>query len=1365
MKKLLLALIAIILISSTAFGSTLLPNGNFTDSNIQIKWGFVKILNNYPSSDGNPPPSYFAISPSLNQHNLWGSDGDNNSGNLSGWNGYGGGGDIDSGGMFPINWVAPVSSVISFDLNIYRYLNNYCFGTCTYDLGHNAYLAVKKKSGAYTYNDINSQMLGTSIKVIYFSDYNLKNCPTNSSSTCYTTSNLLSFTTPISSPLNAGDGLAFFIYNYTHGDWYVTYIGMLIDNIRYSETGTILEVTDPSQPIDAYSSFEIKTLVKIVDENTSGTYITNADVNVKINGVKYTMPYSSGYYRATIPGLPQGNYVYDMNALDKNGHGLGTATGTLQVKRSLIPNLQIIDIENMNHSINKYNVDLFPTNESNELIWKAMNNDLNYLMIVDYNLWNSLNNGNQYWVYTSDDNGVTYALNDSLTYGTTDYNPVQKLWQDVNSKYSYSFTDSLAAGQTRYYKLKYQSPVAFWQTLSSSTGWFKQYEPVNSTLLGLNQDLFTTSVFNNLRNYYITYLPQLLQYSDGVFEFQFTAWSDSPQTIKIGTLDNNVDTIVDSIVVNSTRKRYSITIPNSTYSSQLLFLTDANATNNVYFMDYAIIEKNYFTKRLRILQVDGSELPVQIISGTSNNYLQEGYSYQINTAAFDRNGDLNYLQVQVFLDNNSQGVKTYNIPLTSSAGQTHNLIETLDPVIDLNGIWNNPLTPRTLFIYAKLYNSLGSIVSEQSQTVKFLQFPHFPNDLMLQVSLLSAQVGESPTLDIRTTSKALNSLLGYKIIIYKEGTGKTLTNPDYSLILYKDKDFSCSYNCNLRFKLDQFVYPSNGSYRVVVLALLNTENENFSDSYAMSSQHAIVTFKNFTVARILEIIERDQTQNSQYNNTEPIGLAVQLKTGDGANLQSSLRVQLRLSNCDSNTGGTCTENSTLFDPTSIAYDPTTHYNYYFFRNYFVNDDGSLLYDGNIYRFKAIISDAKSQFSGDTNALLTGKCQTYDASNFFSMVLSSLNYMVFGCTVDQEGIVTTATNSGQEKRIIINNAYTTNPPTIEATFCLNADNNNHYIDAFQQDILCASWYKVSDQTIDKFNFWITNKYSDTSKTDSTTQYLKVEVPFEIIALNDMPLLKSTLETKFDTTINTLGDAVYYGFNDLFNGLVNPLGTHASFLASNYATNGMLTNVGFDVNFQRAFDPQYVSGLIFFRVKGLSVVNQHDYQETYPVLQDQSPSVFRSWAKQSGVSVPNGNTIVEIYGSDMEKIASYTTPTGLIINEEPSLLRQVQQTDVNSTVFSQSLPKRMLFNVITDIVAGNGSYLQSRYVPITITAIITEKPLSTLEAISKSASLLFTDPLEWMTRNLFWEVIFLCILLVLAFVLGRTVIPIMVAGKRE
>lgn len=1169
-----------------------------------------------------------------------------------------------------------------------------------------------------------------------------------------TGSELFNFTEATQKINSSGLGILFY------SDWYIwnAQRGNLhysLKNINMISThevvpalqGTINEAFDPFTTGIQPAKFWIT-----LTSNLTGANITDANCSGFFDGTTISLPYNSivanAYGFSSYPTTPK---TYDYNySCTKAGYfdfnGIGQFTG----QANFTNYLSVIDIQNSTHRVDFNSVNIFPTTlDYNDTTFSVQNNFVQTLS-VPIMAWNSLQNGKQYFVYTSID-GVNWAFNDSLTYGTTNYDPIQKIWIDGNHSYYYGITDSLVAGQKKYYSFRFQPPARYWLQLKDSLDWFQQLNPSNSQVLGLNKDVFSISTFSDMRNIFLIPLPDIVDYSSGVFEFQFTAWADSPQVISIGTRDNNTDNIIDYVVITPSMNRYSIAIPSNTYDSQLLFLTDANASNNLYFMDYALIEKNYFTQRLHLTQINDLELPVGIISGASNAYLQEGLSFKANGAAFDRIGDLNYLKIIAYLDSNLTAAKTYLFNLASSPLNSFSFNYALEPVIDLNGTYNNPLTPRTLFVQAQLFNSAGSMVSEQSQSVKFLQFPSFPSDLSTTLSVLPAQIGDNPNLQLQTKIKSISALLGYKIIIYREGSGKTLSNPDYSETIYNGTDFSCTLQCNLKLKLDQFVFATSGTYNITILTLLNTENENLIDNYAVSTQHIIVNFKNFEIARILEIVERNQAGASEYMNIEPIGLAVQLKTGTGENLQGSMRVQLFISNCADDTNATCIEHTAPFNPTSFAYDPRTHYNYFFFRDYFVNDDGTLLIDGNYYRFKAVLADSKSQFSQDTNVLLTGKCQVYDTSNFFSMVMSSLNYLVYGCTTDQAGIVSTAQNSDREKRILINNATSLSAPTLEATACLNTDSNNQYVDSLKQDLLCVSWYKISDQTIDKFRFTISNNYSDFAVEDETKQYATIEVPFEIIALNDMSLLKSTLEKQFDTEINTIGDTFYYGFNSLFTGAINPLGDYASFAAASYTGSGLITNVGFDINLQRPFDPQYVSGLIFFRVKGLSVVNQNDYKEKYAVLKAQSPLIFREWGKQSGVSLPNDSTTIEIYGSDMTKIASYLTPTGLIIDETPS----ISVKDANG--FVQSLPHKLHFDIITDLFYGNGTNIQSHFVPITISAIINQKALTLAEGLAASAALFMKDPTAWAIKNILIIVIILSILIIAAFVFSRFAQP--------
>lgn len=1158
----------------------------------------------------------------------------------------------------------------------------------------------------------------------------------------------------------SSNGLATLFYS----DWWVwcnqrDNLHYLISNINivsYHETIPTLQ----AEVTKAFDPFVVGVQPAQIDislsSNLTGAAITGASCTGYFSDapITYSEAGSGIYSYSTYPATVQ---VYDFNySCSKAGYFDANGSGTIEGIFDFRDYLVVEDISNSAHTIDLNSVNIFPTKDTNETVFSILNNST-YSVTVPIVAWNNSKNGNQYFIYTSTD-GNTWTFNDSLTYGTSPYDPIQKIWVDANSSYKYEQTDSFTADEKTYYSIRYQPPVKYWNEIKNSSEWFNQLEPTESDWLGRTHDVFSISTFSDARSYMIENLPSLVNNDSNVFSFQFTAWADSPISLSIGTRDNNVDNFQETIIVSTKVQRFNVNVYAASYDSQLIFQTDANVSQDLHILDYALIEKNYFTGRLRIFQSDGTELPVTIVSGQSQNYLQEGLSFLVKTKAFDRLGDLNYLKVTAFLDSNTTAAKSYFFTLDSSALQSFDFSEMLEPVIDLNGTFFSPTTPRTLFVQAQLINDSGEIVSEQSQSVKFLQFPNFSNDFSLNAIMLPTQTGGFPVFDISIRNKSVSSLLGLKFNIWREGT-QSRTNPDYTETIYNGSDFTCNAQCSFRLTLNQYVFPTSGTYRIEVLALLNTENENYQNPFTLVFRHYIVSFKTFETARILEIIERNQGAPSEYKNTEPIGLVLQLRTGTGENLNNELRVKMRISDCNAATGATgCNLQETEFYPNSFSFDPTTKYNYFFFRDYLINDDGSLLYDGNYYRFTAIVQDAKGEYSGDVNVLLTGKCNTY-SSDFFANALNSLGYLLSdGCNVDQNSIVTTTDNNAQEKRILVNNAVSLSAPTIEAAFCLNTDRNNLYVDAFQQELLCGAWYKISNMNVDKIKFTIANHYSDFSETGNDAQYLQVEVPFEIIQLNDMPLLKSELETKFDTQINTVGDAMYYGFNELFTGIVNPLGEITGLKANDYDSPGLIDNVGFDVNFQRPFDPTYVSGLVFFKVKGVSVVNQNDYVASYPELSGQSPTLFRQWAKQKGISVPNGSVQVVVYGSDLQPLQTYFVPTGLIINEEPSQKRQIQNSDLNSSTI-QSLPSKLLFNVIIDLYADNFSYLQTRYVPITITAIINEKQLSTIEGFGKSFALLTSDPVAWAVKNILIIVIVLCVLVIVAVIAAKfgTLLP--------
>lgn len=1135
------------------------------------------------------------------------------------------------------------------------------------------------------------------------------------------------------------------------------YGNTLIDNVQYQPSVSLQnEITEPTEPVQSYSDFNI--LVKIKE---NGSYITDATVRLIFNNTSYqTISYNSsiGYYVYSNSGQAAGDYnfaVLSSKGTDVNAYNEGTIT-----IRDLLPgNLSITDISNISHTINNFNVDLNPTSESSTFIFEAKNNYIGSLT-VDYNIFNSLDDGRQYFIYTSSD-GNNYSFNDSLTYGGTE--PIQKIWNNELEKYIYSFIDILAINETKYYKLTYKLPAKYWKNLENSPEWFNQLQPNVIPTNGQNVDVYAVSNFSNLRNYLIEPLPVIDQTGYRNFAFQFTAWSDQEiptVTLKVGKIRNgDITTLtnISSIVLNRSPTRYSVDIFALNSDDQIILSTDVTTGKQFYVLDYALINRGYFTKKLDLKDAAGNDLPLIVWGTNFYKYVKEGKTFRGISEAYDREGDVNSIGIEAYLDTTADAneVKHYYYDVSSGTETTIPLNYLINQIVDLNG---SAATQRMLRVKFTLYDINNVAISTQSEWVKFLQFPYFKEDFSIYAVENDQKVGNSPNGSIFVNTIAPENFLGVKIKIWDDSN--SYASPTYAKTIYADS-FNCQFGeCSIEYNLTDFAFSKPGFYHMAFIGLLSTEYE----SLAQDSNNAIyyldvlVFAKEFKVARVFQMRERT-ADPSLYNNTEKIPFVMELQDEELRNLKNEINVYAYLATCTTQTGNDCTLQNKKIYPNSFLYDDKTGYNYYFFNQYLTTANGSLLPDGNYIRFYGVITLINYDYNYYYLPLLAKKCKSanYNLSNFqfnaLGIILDYVSSLATGCTAGnyQDKIVAFGFNQDQEDRIKIDNNYTPTAPTQEAFVCINADENNIYVNSFKQRLLCAVVGTIGEREVDKLKLTITNNNSDLSATQYK-QYVDLQIPYEYLIYQQPQLLKTFLETNRHTQITTVGDALAEGFNWIGTGYLN---TGISVIDATNLKNSM-TNIGYDTNFSKLFSPTNVNFIFFYIIDGLKVVNVKDYFSDNTV---QNPTNFIRYASENSLFLPKDDeTTITILGSDMQPI--YTTKQNgyLVINESAKKSNIKTQTDINAAY--QTAPNILQFNLISDLYYNNNMDSIRRYVPLTVKAIITKK--FNINDVAQGISDFVNDPvgafIDFMFSNILIISVVLMILVIFAY------IAIMVRGRQ-
>ena len=1139
-----------------------------------------------------------------------------------------------------------------------------------------------------------------------------------------------------------------------------------LDNFRIEEEYTSALVNSLIAPLDTvYSGETFNIQVKVVNDNNGGI-MSNADVNFNFRSIGWfesTYNESTGYFEANVTApLEAGDYnlAVQSTLIDFNSD---YDEYSITVIRPEFTYLTITPIENI-ASWSFGSVDFVPSTEADTIIWRVDSNSTGVETPV-YNIVNSRTDGRQYFIYTSSD-GVHYPFDDTLTYGSSYTNPVQKLWNELTEQYDYNFSDTLSALETKYYKLTYKNPYKSYNSLSGSTDWEITFNPNVIDLNSVQYDSYATSGFSRIRNTFIENIPSITGGDTNSFEVQFTAWSSLSDTyICVGDTVFNSDSSECEYLTTSPR-RYSFGVNASDWDSQI-FIDSGNETDKadvINMMDYTIIPRNYFTNRLKLLKANGDALD-SFLSGTlSLQYLQEGENFKLKTGVFDREGLIDRLEIEGYFDNTTainQVSESFYYPYElddDSDDKEENVLnfnKNFEPIIDLSGTGLDPATPRVLILKANLFDTNGVNVSVQSQMVRFLQYPYFPNDLKLNFFPTEKRQGKHPKGILEVGIKDSGTLTGFDIRIWDDTN--SANTPDYKIRIYKGTDFECvSTDCSLQIYIDDWIFEDINRVSIQVTALMNTEYFSLDNDLTHVLRHVWVTPIEFNIGKIHQVVERP---DNVYRNDEEISLVLILQDDEATNLESKLGISLNLLNCDSNNVATanCVTQTTDYKPTGFIYDDVFNLNYYFFRHLYILDSGDLLPDGNYISFNATVTDRLGIRTTST-PILASKCLGKDwlaqyvdlAIGYLPSILADpLKAITSYCTTEQADLVTTTANNTEREYLRIDSDHATSSPTQEALLCLTPDSNNVLSEPFKQNLICYVAYTVGEKPIDTFRLRVTNNFSNLNEEGSTKQYMEFNIPYEVIAYNDPMLLQAELELNQDTEINTVGDYLFYGFRNLAvsNFKIWGLEDKANFVLGS----GIIENFGGTLDLTADFNVANVPAGMFIVVKGIPVLNVQSYKNDTRLSEafdGISRNNFLNYLAENNITYTAGNGELRIVTSNFAS-PFIIKSDGVIILDAVAENIKINRgnVDANTNINYDVMPKTFLFNLSNTMFYNNFSENDTLTTIIRITKIITAPPL---EAIGEFFEDFGKDPFGSMTSWLFSNIIFISILMGLMLV---------------
>ena len=1024
-------------------------------------------------------------------------------------------------------------------------------------------------------------------------------------------------------------------------------------------------------------------------------------------------------YTWDISSVPNSSYYFDVAPFNSTSSGLGSSN-RFEILKWTDSDVSCECISNCDSCVLDVNAFVvIPTNENNDVEIKIINSTTS--KNIGYRIVNSKNTGKQYKIYTSAD-GSTWDMQDTLTFGTTNYDSIQKIWQQTTLKYHYSFSETLISDQTQYYKFEYYSPAYHWFTVNDSY-WDIQSVPDQTDYNGLSTDVYGLSTKTDMTNFLTQpkFPAMTSDLSNKNFVFQFTAKGNTAFSGEFvaGTVINKETAPTTAL---GFLNRYRTTTITGIENGYLKMASSATTPRDLFIQNYVVTERGYFTRPLTLTSSDGSQLPILIgDNNTQSKYIIEGKDFMIHSQYNDPNGDIDRYEVTAYFTSVASGNKLKKWTFSADQNGLVPIREKVGGLVDL--------TPNaddlTVIITVRLIDSSANYYEIQTDKVILRQFPNTPTDLTFNVSQFSRKIGEYPKGRITIQTIAPENIIGVNLRFQDMTLDNN--NADFNKVFYKDVDFTCNtFDCSFDYELDDYIFSTTGDFTLHSWVLVTTEEQDLIKPYN-ELLHDFLSFPvnwiAFNTARIFQTIERS---DHTYRNDEVIPLVVQLmdSTGLPRTLQGRINVELQLEECDGNVDRSCRTIDLNYSPDSTLFDESTGYTYYHFRQLFVEEDYTRLSDGNYFRVKAFISDPTNTHEILYTPVLADKCRPakYNLAVWFENMFN-MNFFEVGCTEYTDEIVALPDNNSHEAYLLIDADHSVTAPTQFWWMCSSPDQNNLYVDVLAQDVVCFVWYLLGESPIDQFNFYLTNNNSDLVVTDNDLkQYIEMSVPYEYVYFNDLFLLKETLKQEFTTDWTaenppTVAEAITYMLQHHLGALTPSINVAGDFLTAS----GLIGNIGFemgavesgnaiDFNFATPLDPRTVSGFLTYKISGINVINKKDYETKYPEIKNLSASKFTQWADMAGVRLKSDPITIDVFVSDHVKIMSYESNAKLIIDEiaEPNPIN-IANADANSDIKFESKPTKITFHAISDMIYNNGLTFKRRYLILPYTLVLTEETM--------------------------------------------------------
>jgi len=548
------------------------------------------------------------------------------------------------------------------------------------------------------------------------------------------------------------------------------------------------------------------------------------------------------------------SYTYSVDAyrgdvLNESSTNLACTTGPFPFTVENISNLGSYYFDSLH---------LIPADETANLIVKITNV---YPSATDLNIFieNSLTDGRQYFVYTGTD-GIAWVFNDSLTNGTTDSNPIQKIWDENKNVYQYRFQESFLASETKYYKFTYRLPSRYYSTVAGSSSWWNQYEPEQQDINGLMRDVWTVTYYSNVFSKNLDAKAIIttggLVTSAQSYELQFNAYKTTTDVVNVVVEryndHNNAETVISTIPLTTNEHRYSVPITLYDINEHVVIKTNAQSfSSNVIFSDYALEESNYFRDRMILLKENYEPLDQWIdVNSNSHAYIDEGQPFRFQTTIYDRDGKILTETIRVYAYGTNDANRVYQLDyniLTPVEENIRTLSEAINGIVLIKeGRITGVSTPIKVTV---TICDATQCLAEQSQWLRLHNYPFFPTDFFLQNQEQTRTLNVGPKGRFFIQSRLPNTVSALRVRIYLgqfmcaiDQNGQTIDGtpctgprvaPDgnkvFEKYLYRNHDFNCTTqeDCSFDYDFDdEFHYFYEAPFTTITNLLFNTTDSN-----------------------------------------------------------------------------------------------------------------------------------------------------------------------------------------------------------------------------------------------------------------------------------------------------------------------------------------------------------------------------------------------------------------------------------------------------------------------------------------------------------------------------------------------------------